>query len=57
MLDNKKSEENIRHYLNEGMIAKVKELDKNMLSTLVKNSDESLETANFLLSNNKSPGM
>ena len=54
MLDNKKSEENIRHYLNEGMIAKVKEIDKNVLNTLVKNSDESLETADFLSANNKS---
>ena len=53
MLNYKKSEENIRQYMHEGYIRKVLP-DKNIIAILSKNSEESLETANFLMQNNKS---
>jgi uncharacterized protein (UPF0332 family) len=56
MLDKKKIEEarkNIQKYLNEGMIRK-EVFNKIVYDVLIKNSRESLDTANFLLNNKKS---
>ncbi len=57
MLDNERireAERNVKGYLGEGLMKKVGEPDKNILSVLGRNSEESLETADFLFKNNMS---
>jgi uncharacterized protein (UPF0332 family) len=57
MLDEKRikeAEANVRSYLKEGLLRKVKSVDENILRVLRKNSEESLGTADLLLSGNYS---
>jgi len=57
MLDKKRIDEaksNVRGYLDEGLLAK-KSFEKNIFEVLRNNAYESLETANFLSKNEKSP--
>jgi len=55
MLDKKRikeAEENVRRYLEEGLLKKVEKIDENILSIMKKNSEDSLKTADFLFKNN-----
>ena len=57
MLDNERireAERNVKGYLSEGLMKKTSETDKNILNILGRNSEESLETADFLFKNNMS---
>lgn len=57
MLDNERireAERNVKGYLSEGLMRKASESDKNILGILGRNSEESLETANFLFKNDMS---
>ncbi len=57
MLDNERireAERNVKSYLSEGLMKKASGTDKNILSVMGRNSEESLETADFLFKNNMS---
>ena len=58
MLDEKRikeAERNVRNYLEEGLLKRTTEFNKDILNTYKRNSKESLEIANFLSKNNRSP--
>lgn len=50
----REAEKNIKSYLNEGLLKKVKDANRNILNTFRRNSEESLRVADFLFRNNMS---
>lgn len=57
MLDKKRIDEakiNVERYIAEGLLKRIKYIDRNILITLKKNSEESLKIADFLFKNNLS---
>jgi len=50
----KEAEKNMKDYLEEGLMKKIREVDENIFNVFKRNSEDSLKIADFLLKNNMS---